>query len=145
MKLYNFNDIVLAENDDYMLSSNSSGTLLYLEHFRAHALTRTELKQILRAISSGSFNGYLIKVNNGNILPPDDLAWVERFNLKRLLKAGITHVAYVSPQNVFNSLEMEKEIQPGSFFKIRIFKKLEDAVLWLEQTLLKELICHDKK
>lgn len=145
MRLFNFHEIVLAESEDYLLSSNPSGTILYQEHYRIHVLTRTELKQILQAISSGSIKGYLIKVNNGNILPPDDLAWVERFNLKRLLKAGITHVAYVSPQNVFNSLEMEKEIQPGSIFRIRIFKKIEDAVLWLEQTLHKELTCHEGK
>lgn len=143
MKLYNFNEIVLAENEDYMLSSNPSGTILYLEHFKVHVLTRTELKQILQAISSRGIKGYIIKVNNGNILPPDDLAWVERFNLRRLLKAGITHVAYVSPKNVFNSLEMEKELKPGRIFRIRIFKKIEDAVLWLEQALHKELTCHD--
>lgn len=135
MKPYNFQEIIFSKNADYILSSSPSGTILYQEHFRAHTLSRAELKEILKVISSGNFEAYLIKVNNGNILPPDDLAWVERFNLNRLLKAGISHVAYVSPQNVFNSLEMEKEIEPGSIFRIRIFKKLSDAVQWLEQTL----------
>lgn len=132
MKFENFQELILAENAYYSLSSNVAGTVLYQEHFRPHSLSRKELKEILGIISTGNFEAYLIKVNNGNILPPDDLAWVERINLNRLLRAGITHVAYVSPQNVFNSLELEKELEPGSIFRIRIFKKISDAVKWLE-------------
>lgn len=115
-----------------MLSSNAARTILYQEHFKPHVLTRTELKEILMAISSGSFEAYLIQVHNGKLLPPDDLSWVERFNLMRLYKAGISRVAYVSPQNIFNTMEMQKELKPGKVFHIRIFRKASDAILWLE-------------
>ncbi|MCY2687611.1 hypothetical protein [Salinimicrobium sp. TH3] len=139
MKQFSFQEKMLAENEDYSLSCNPSGTILYQEHFRVHDLTKPELKQILNTISSGSFKAYLIKVNNGNIFPPEDLAWIEKFNLLRLFKAGISKVAYVSPKNLFSSLEMEKEIKPGKIFRIRIFKRTKDAAQWLEQSLQKEV------
>lgn len=132
MKLFDFKEIVLAENAHYMLATNTSGDILYQEHFEPRALTKAELREFLKILASGSFSTYLIRVNNGHILPPDDLSWVENFNLRRLFRAGISRVAYVSPQNIFNSLEMEKEIEPGKKFHIRIFRKMEDAVCWLE-------------
>ena len=143
MKNYSFQEVLLAENSDFILSTNPSGTILYQEHLRNHSWSRFELKEILHALSSHRFNVYIIKVNHGSLLPPDDLAWVERLNLKRLLTAGISHVAYVSPQNVFTSLELEKEVQPGKIFRIRIFKKMTDAVQWLEITLHEELTYRD--
>ncbi|WP_156879226.1 hypothetical protein [Salinimicrobium xinjiangense] len=132
---HHLQEVILAENANYMLSSNAAGTILYQEHFKPHLLKRTELKEILHAMSNGNFKAYLIKINNGNILPPEDMSWVERFNLMRLYKAGISKVAYVSPQNIFNSLEMEKELAPGKIFHIRIFRKTPDAVKWLESYL----------
>ncbi len=131
MKLFNLQKKVLAVNQNYLLATNASGCILYQEHFHSHILSKPELREILGIITSGNFSAYLIKVNNGSILPPDDLSWVERFNLLRLYKAGITRVAYVSPQNIFNSLELEKELKPGKFLKIRIFKKMDDALKWL--------------
>lgn len=139
MKQFSFQEIILAENEDYSLSCNPSGTILYQEHLRVHVLAKPELKQILNTISCGSFKAYLIKVNNGKILPPEDLAWVEKLNLPRLFKAGISKVAYVSPENLFSNLEMEKEIEPGKIFRIRIFKRIHDAAQWLEQSLQKEV------
>lgn len=144
MKIYSFQEIVLAENADYRLSSNPSGTVLYQEHFRINKPDRAALKKLLQILSSGRFEAFVIKVNNGNVLPPDDLAWVEKFNLQRLFRAGISNVAYVSPQNIFNSLEMEKKIQPESIFRIKIFKKIEDAVQWLEATLQQNLNLPEK-
>ena len=138
MKTYHLQERIFARNEKYQLSTDATGSILYQEHFQPHVLTKTELKEFLGIISSGNFSAYIIKVNNGSILPPDDLSWVENFNLMRLYKAGISHVAYVSPQNIFNSLEMEKEFVPGKIFHIRIFKKMNDALLWLEQmTILK--------
>lgn len=134
MEHYSFKEIVLAEDGDFLLSSNPARTILYQEHFKSHPISTYELKEILRAITSGTFRIYIIKVNNGRPLPPDDMAWVERLNLKRLFRAGVSHVAYVSPQNVFNSLELEREFGPGVILKIRVFKKINDAVQWLEMT-----------
>lgn len=133
MKASNLQEIVLAKNTHYLLATNATGSILYQEHYRSQVLSKPELREILGIITSGNFSAYLIKVNNGGILPPDDLSWVEKFNLLRLYKAGISHVAYVSPQNIFNSLEMEKEVRPGKFLRIRIFKKMSDAVLWLDR------------
>ena len=131
MKPSNLQEQILASNTHYLLATNSTGSILYQEHFESRVLSKPELREILRIIGSGNFSAYLIKVNNGSILPPDDLSWVEKFNLMRLYKAGIAYVAYVSPQNIFNSLEMEKELKPGKILRIRIFRKMSDAVLWL--------------
>lgn len=139
MKTYNLQETVIARNAHYLLATNANCSILYQEHFHPHVLSKSELREILGVISSGNFSGYLIKVNNGRILPPEDLSWVERFNLLRLYRAGISQVAYVSPQNIFNSLEMEKELQPGKFFRIRIFKKMADAVLWLDKSCDRDL------
>lgn len=133
MKKHHLQEKILAQNKNFILATGSTGGLLYQEHFHAHALGKAELREILGIINSGNFDSYLIKVNNGSILPSDDQSWVEQFNLMRLYKAGISRVAYVSPQNIFNSLEMEKELKPGKIFRIRIFKKLNDAVQWLGQ------------
>lgn len=133
MTNHHLQERVLAFNKNYLLATSSTGSILYQEHFHPNALGKAELREILGIINSGNFDSYLIKVNNGGILPSDDQSWVEQFNLMRLYKAGISRVAYVSPQNIFNSLEMEKELKPGKFFRIRIFKKLNDAVQWLGQ------------
>lgn len=129
-------ETVLVHNKHYLLAKNSAGNILYQEHYHSHALGKPELREILGIINSGNFDAYLIKVNNGSVLPPDDFAWVENFNLMRLYKAGISRVAYVSPQNIFSSLEMEKELLPGKIFQIRIFKQMTDAFQWLEKTTI---------
>lgn len=136
MKILNPQEKVLINNSNYLLTTNAESTILYQEHFQPHILSKPELREILNIINSGNFSSYLIKVHNGNILPPDDLSWVENFNLMRLYKAGISRVAYVSPQNIFNSLEMQKELMPGKIFEIRIFKKMEDAIVYLERSLI---------
>lgn len=136
MKILNLQEKILAGNYYYLLATNAEGNILYQEHFHPHILSKPELREILNILNSGNFSAYLIKVNNGKILPPDDLSWVENFNLMRLYKAGISRVAYVSPQNIFNSLEMEKELVPGKIFQIRIFKKMEDAIVWLERSFI---------
>lgn len=131
MKIFNLQEKILTSNENYLLATNASGKILYQEHFQPHLLSKPDLREILGIITSGSFSAYLIKVHNGSILPPDDFSWVENFTLMRLFKAGISHVAYVSPQNIFHSLEMEKELKPGKILTIRIFKKMNDAVQWL--------------
>lgn len=133
MKIDHLQETTLVRNKNFHLATMAGGHILYQEHFQPHLLSKAELREILGFISSGSFTSYLIKVNNGSILPPDDWSWVENFNLMRLYKAGITRVAYVSPQNIFSNLEIEKELKPGKFFQIRIFKKMTDAILWLEK------------
>ncbi len=133
MTIHHLQEKVLARNKYYLLATNPSGEILYQEHFQPHILSKPELREILGIIRSGNFSSYLIKVNNGSILPPDDFSWVENFNLMRLYQAGISRVAYVSPQNIFNSLELEKELLPGKIFQIRIFKRMGDAISWLEQ------------
>lgn len=136
MTIPHLQEKIFARNEKYQLATDATGRILFQEHFQPQVLTPPELREILGIISSGNFSAYLIKVNNGSILPPDDLSWVENFNLMRLYKVGISHVAYVSPQNIFNSLEMEKELMPGKIFHIKIFKKMNDAILWLEKMVI---------
>lgn len=134
MDIHQLQEKILAKNKHYLLAASITGSILYQEHYHPHVLRKPELREILNIINSGNFAAYIIKVNNGSILPPDDESWVEQFNLMRLYKAGISRVAYVSPQNIFNSLEMKKELKPGKVIHIRIFKKMSDALLWLEKT-----------
>lgn len=135
MKIDHLQEKVLIRNNHCLLATSLTGSILYQEHFHSHVFSKSELKEILRVINSGNFSAYIIKVNNGRILPTDDLSWVEHFNLMRLHKAGISQIAYVSPQNIFNSLEMEKELKPGKILRIKIFKKIAEAILWLENDL----------
>ena len=134
MKIIHLQETILVRNKNYQLATDAEGCILYQEHFYPHVLSKPELREILSIIASGNYSSYLIKVNNGSILPPDDWSWVENFNLMRLYKAGITRVAYVSPKNIFSNLEMEKELRPGKILRIRIFKKITDAILWLDKT-----------
>lgn len=135
MKQNSLQEIILARNKNYLLSTNPTGEILFQEHFQPHVLSKPELREIIGIIASGKYSAYLIKVNNGSILPPDDLAWVENFNLMLLSKAGISKVAYVSPQNIFNSLEIEKELVLGKILQIKIFRKMADAIVWLEKSI----------
>jgi hypothetical protein len=53
---------------------------------------------------------------------------------KKVLNAGILFIAYISPNNIFSKLEIEKEIRTdaNNKIKIRIFKDPEEAIGWLK-------------
>jgi len=59
---------------------------------------------------------------------------VEKLGLSVLYDAGILFMAYISPNNIFSNLEIEKEIKTdtNNKIKIRIFKDPEEAISWLK-------------
>lgn len=133
MKVFEFQKIVLKQNANFILASSTTGDILYHEHFESRALSKTEIKEIIKLISTRKFSAYLLQVTDGNILPSDDSVWLEHMDLKVFRKTGISQIAYVSPNNLFNSFEMDKEIGPGMIIRIKIFKNLSDAVSWLQK------------
>jgi hypothetical protein len=76
----------------------------------------------------------MIKVNGGNLIPFEDASWIEKLNLPVLCGSGILFLAYISANNVFSSLEIEKEIRADEMkkIKIRIFKNTEEAIVWFQ-------------
>lgn len=129
---------VLIKDDQHVVYTNLSETVIYQEHIGSKSLNERQIKQIHDLLSNGKFSGYLIKVNGGNLIPFEDETWVEKLNLSVLHDAGILFMAYISPQNIFSSLEIEKEIVPDTNKSIRIktFKDSEEAILWLKSHLI---------
>lgn len=129
----NFQQIVLLENGNYSLSTNIEETILYHQHLSIHPFSDEETKEWSDLLNSKKFLSYLIEVKEGRLLPSEDKVWLENLDLSILNRAGISRIAYVSPQNIFNSLEMEKILINGAVIKIKIFRNANDAVQWLEQ------------
>ena len=125
---------VLIEDDQHVLYSISSETILYQEHFQNKPLNEQQIKQIHYLLSGRQFAAYLLKVNEGGLIPCEDETWVEKLDLSVLYDAGIIFIAYVSPNNIFSSLEIEKGIRTdaNNKIRIRIFKDPEEAIGWLK-------------
>lgn len=125
---------VLIKNDQHVLYSNDSETVIYQEYFQNRSLNAKQVRQIHDLLSNKRYAAYLLKVNGGGLIPNEDETWVEKLGLFGLYDAGITFMAYISPNNIFSSLEIEKEILPnsGRKIKIRIFKDPEEAIGWLK-------------
>lgn len=129
----NFKQIVLLENDSYSYSTNKEGTILYHKHLSIQPFSKDEKKGWKELLKSKNFSSYVIEVKEGHLLPSEDKVWLENLDLKALHNAGISKVAYVSPLNIFNSLEIEKRINKKALIKIKVFRNLNDANYWLQQ------------
>jgi len=125
---------VLLKDDQHVLYSNVSETVIYQECFQNKHLDEQQIKQIHDLLSNRRYAAYLLKVNGGGLIPYEDETWVEKLGLSVLCDAGILFVAYISPNNIFSNLEIEKETIPnsGKKIKIRIFKDLQEAIGWLK-------------
>jgi hypothetical protein len=125
---------VLIKNDQHVLYSNDSETVIYQEYFQNRSLNAKQVRQIHDLLSNKRYAAYLLKVNGGGLIPNEDETWVEKLDLSVLQGTGIHIMAYISPNNIFSSLEIEKEIVPdsGRKIKIRIFKDTEQAIGWLK-------------
>lgn len=125
---------VLIKDDQYELSTNSSQTIVYQECFKNKLLNKKQIRQIHDLIGENQYVACVIKVNEGNLIPYEDETWVEKLNLPVLYDAGILFIAYISQNNVFSNLEIEKEItnDASKKIKIRIFKNEEEAIKWLK-------------
>lgn len=76
---------------------------------------------------------YMIEVNQGKMLPSDDITWIQKDFIAQLWESGIRHVAYVSRHNVFSQFVMENILE-GKFpekVTIRVFQDLNNAWQWL--------------
>jgi hypothetical protein len=125
---------VLIKDDQHVLYSNVSETVIFQEYFQNKALNEQQIKQIHALLANRRYAAYLLKVNGGGLIPYEDETWVEKLGLSVLCDAGILFMAYISPNNIFSSLEIEKETLPnsGRKIKIRIFKDAEEAIAWLK-------------
>lgn len=125
---------VLIKDDQYVLCSNLSETVVSLEYFQDQSLNEQQLGRIYDVVSTHQYAACMIKVNGGNLIPFEDASWIEKFNLPVLCRSGIQFVAYISVNNVFSSLEIEKEILADEMkkIKIRIFKNTEEAIVWFQ-------------
>lgn len=130
---FTFQKILLLENDNYSLSTNKEETILYHQHLSGQSFTKEETGEWRKLLESKKFSSYLIEVKEGRLLPSEDKVWLENMDLSLLNNAGIQRIAYVSPQNIFNSLEMEKILINGAVIKIKVFRNANDAAQWLEQ------------
>ena len=125
---------VLIKDDQYVLSTNSSQTIIYQECFKNKLLNKKQIRQIHDLIEENQYVACVIKTNEGNLIPYEDETWVEKLNLPVLYDDGILSIAYISQNNVFSNLEIEKEItnDASKKIKIRIFKNEEEAIKWLK-------------
>lgn len=125
---------VLIKDDQYVLYSNLSETVVYLEYFQDKPLNEQPLRRIYDVVLTRRFVACMIKVKGGNLIPFEDASWIEKLNLPVLCGSGILFMAYISANNVFSSLEIEKEILADEMkkIKIRIFKNTEEAIVWFQ-------------
>lgn len=125
---------VLIKDDQHVLYSNVSETVIYQEYFQHKPLNKQQIKQIHYLLSNKQYAAYLLKVNAGGLIPYEDETWVEKLGLSVLHDAGILFMAYISPNNIFSNLEIEKEIKinANNKIKIRIFKDPKEAISWLK-------------
>jgi len=124
----------LIKDDQHVLYGNIAETVLYQEYFQHNPLNEQQIKQIHDLLSNKRYVAYLLKVNEGGPIPYEDETWVEKLGLPVLHDAGILFMAYISPNNIFSSLEIEKVIKTDAKkkIKIRIFKDLEETIGWLK-------------
>ncbi len=124
----------LIKDDQYVLYSNLSETVVSLEYFQDQSLNEQQLRRIYDVVSTQQYTACMIKVNGGNLIPFEDASWIEKLNLPVLCGSGILFMAYISANNVFSSLEIEKEIRADEMkkIKIRIFKNTEEAIVWFQ-------------
>lgn len=125
---------VLIKDDHHALYSNVSETVIYQEYFQHKPLNKLQVRQIHGFLSSKQYAAFLLKVSEGGLIPYEDETWVEILDLSVLYDAGILFMAYISPNNIFSSLEIEKEFKTNTnnIIKIRIFKESEEAISWLK-------------
>ncbi len=125
---------VLIKYDQYVLYSNISETVIYQEYFQNIPLNEQQIIQIHDLLLGKQYVAYLLKVNGGSLISYEDETWVEKLGLSVLYDAGILFMAYISPNNIFSNLEIEKEIKTdtNNKIKIRIFKDPEEAIGWLK-------------
>ena len=63
---------VLVKNDQHVLYSNVSETVIYQEYFQHKPLNEQQIKQIHDLLSGKQYAAYLLKVNGGGLIPYED-------------------------------------------------------------------------
>ena len=111
---------VLIKDDQHVLYSNASETVIYQEYFQHKPLNKQQIKQIHYLLSNKQYAAYLLKVNAGGLIPYEDETWVEKLGLSVLHSAGILFMAYISPNNIFSNLEIEKEIKINIIVRLKL-------------------------
>ena len=78
---------------------------------------------------------YFLEVEDGQLLPSEDITWVRKDVIPQLADAGIQFVAYVSQNNLFRRFSQDNMIGGGAGkrLSLRVFQDRQDALLWLGQ------------
>lgn len=76
---------------------------------------------------------YLLEVEEGELLPSEDITWVRSDVIPQLADAGIRFLAYVSQNNLFRHFSHDNLPggSPGRRLSLRVFQERQDALLWL--------------
>lgn len=78
---------------------------------------------------------YLLEVEEGKLLPSEDITWVRKDLIPQLSDAGIQFLAYVSQNNLFRQFCHDNMLgsASGRNLSLRVFQDRQDALLWLRQ------------
>ncbi len=129
--------------DDYSKVSISENNYCifqcYYQHPDSKELLRPSMEFILTLAKDWSAGAiavfYMLEVEEGELLPSEDITWVRKDVIPQLADAGIRFLAYVSQNNLFRQFSHDN--LPGSFpgrsLSLRIFQDRQDALLWLGQ------------
>lgn len=63
---------VLIKDDQHVIYTNLSETVIFQECIRNKSLNEQQINQIRHLLSKRNFLGYLIKVNDGSLIPYED-------------------------------------------------------------------------
>jgi hypothetical protein len=130
---------IFYKDSKQMISTNCSGNIIFHELYEASRITEEIMSLVIEMAHSNlkrSINtAYMIKIDEGSLIPFEDESWVERMDLQRLASSGIVVIAYISEVNVFSCYELEKDnlIGINRTLKIRIFKDEDIALHWLQK------------
>lgn len=102
-------------------------------------LLKPSMEVILSLAKQWSMNAiavfYLLEVEEGELLPSEDITWARKDVIPQLADAGIRFLAYVSQNNLFRQFSHDNMpgSGPGKSLSLRVFQERQDALLWLSQ------------
>lgn len=101
-------------------------------------LMRSSMEVILSLAKEWSVSAiavfYFLEVEEGKLLPSEDITWVRRDVIPQLADAGIRFLAYVSQNNLFRQFSHDnmQGSAPGRSLSLRVFQDRQDALEWLQ-------------
>ena len=133
----------LVYQDEYCKISIAEGTYCIYQCYHRLPMSRDLLKPSMEVILSLARDWsvkaiavfYFLEVEDGQLLPSEDITWVRKDVIPQLADAGIQFVAYVSQNNLFRRFSQDNMVGGGAqkSLSLRVFQDRQDALLWLGQ------------